>query len=189
MSDAVITIDAAERVTTLNAAAEAMMGMAEADAVGRSCGEVVRSEICGRFREDVYYRLNVVPIIVPHLRDRKGDIPLLISSIPQRLTAKLQCKTGKISPEAMNILMTYDWPGNVRELENALEFALIRKTRDTLLPQVLPPWITGGERRTRGFLKDATKEREREEIVKTLARRRGKVSDVANTLGVGRTTL
>ncbi len=143
----------------------------------------------GRFREDLFYRLNVIPIMISPLRGRKEDIPLLVSFILERLTPKTQRKTWKISPEAMNLLMEYNWPGNVRELENALEFALVRKTGDTLLPQCLPPWINRGEQKACGFLKDITEEREREEIAKKLTECRGRVSNVARVLGVGRTTL
>jgi len=143
----------------------------------------------GGFREDLFYRLNVIPIMVPPLRDRKEDIPLLVGSILEKLTAKAQWKTVKLFPEAMSLLMEYNWPGNVRELENALEFALVRKTGDSLLPQSLPPWIQRAEKSTHGFLKDIAKDSEREEIVKRLAQCRGKVSDVAKALGVGRTTL
>lgn len=143
----------------------------------------------GRFREDLFYRLNVVPIMVPPLRERKEDIPLLVGSVLERLAAKAQSKTVKVSPEAMDLLMEYNWPGNVRELENALEFALLRKTGDTLLPQSLPPWTKISDTRSHGLLRDVTKEREREEIVRKLAQCQGKVSDVAKALGVGRTTL
>lgn len=145
----------------------------------------------GRFREDLFYRLNVVPIMLPPLRERKEDIPLLVSSILERLTAKAQWKALKLSPEAMNLLIEYDWPGNVRELENALEYAVVRTAGDTLLPQSLPPWIKGrSERADRPqFLVNIMGEREREEIIKKVAECQGKVSDAAKALGVGRTTL
>jgi PAS domain S-box-containing protein len=143
----------------------------------------------GRFREDLFYRLNVIPIMVPPLRGRKEDIPLLVSGVLERLLTKTQWRTLKVSPEALNFLIEYDWPGNVRELENALEFALVRQTGDTLLPQSLPPWIKRGEQRAHGFLKEIAEERERDEIVKKLTQCQGKVSAVAKALGVGRTTL
>ncbi len=143
----------------------------------------------GRFREDLFYRLNVVPIMIPPLRERKEDIPLLAISILEKLTPKAQRKAWKIPAAAMDLLMEHNWPGNVRELENALEFALVRNTGDTLLPQCLPPWIKRSEHRPCGFLKDITEEREREEIAKKLTECRGKVSSVARVLGVGRTTL
>ncbi len=146
----------------------------------------------GRFREDLFYRLNVIPITVPPLRERKEDIPLLVSFIIERLAGQGQRKAVSVSPEAMGVLMDYDWPGNVRELENALEFALVRKTGDILLPQFLPPWITEGDEKaddSRQLLRAVVGDREREEIVKKLAQCQGKVSETAKALGVGRTTL
>jgi PAS domain S-box-containing protein len=157
--------------------------------IGASNRDLRKAVEEGRLREDLFYRLNVVPVFVPPLRDRKEDIPLMISSILERLSSKGQCESVKVSPEAIDLLMTYDWPGNVRELENALEFALVRKTGDWLLPQSLPPWIQKGQKTCHGVLKDIAKESEREEIVKRLAQCRGKLSDVAKALGVGRTTL
>jgi two-component system response regulator AtoC len=146
----------------------------------------------GRFREDLFYRLNVIPMLVPPLRERKEDIPLLVNFILERLLTKVQCKPLKVSPEALNFLIEYDWPGNVRELENALEFALVRQSGDTLLPQFLPPWIKAEEQIVDGLrepLKDVVRERERKEIVKKLAECQGKVAVVAKALGVARTTL
>jgi PAS domain S-box-containing protein len=145
----------------------------------------------GRFREDLFYRLNVVPIMVPPLRERKEDISLLVSSILERLIAKAQWKASKVSPEAMNLLIEYDWPGNIRELENAVEYAVIRTAGDTLIPQSLPPWIMGrSERADRPqLLVNIVGQREREEIIKKVAECQGKVSDAAKALGVGRTTL
>jgi PAS domain S-box-containing protein len=146
----------------------------------------------GRFREDLFYRLNVVPIMLSPLRERKEDIPLLLNCILERLLAKVKCEPLKVSPEAMSLLMEYDWPGNVRELENALEYALVRRAGDTLLPQSLPPWIkiegqlVDGPREP---LKDVVRERERAEIVKRLTECQGKVAVVAKALGVARTTL
>jgi transcriptional regulator with PAS, ATPase and Fis domain len=146
----------------------------------------------GQLREDLFYRLNVIPITVPPLRERREDIPLLVNSILDRLAGASQGKTVKVSPEAMGLLREHNWPGNVRELENALEFALVRRVSDTLLPQSLPPWIKREERRADGYmepLKGVVREKEKEEIVKKLAQCQGKVSAVAKALGVGRTTL
>ena len=146
----------------------------------------------GKFREDLFYRLNVVPIVVPPLRERKEDLPLLVSSSLERLAAHAHGKALKVSPEAMNLLMEYGWPGNVRELENALEFARVWTVGDTLLSQSLPPGVR--ERRGKAHdvgsrLVDVMAEREREEIVKKFAEYGGRTSDVAKALGVGRTTL
>ena len=146
----------------------------------------------GSFREDLFYRLNVVPIIVPPLRERKEDIPLLVTAILEKLAAQTQRKRLMVSPGAMRLLIEYDWPGNVRELENALEFAWVRTDGDSLVAQSLPLSITGrgqGADYARRPLVQIVAEREREEIVRKLVECEGKVSNVAKTLGIGRTTL
>jgi two-component system, NtrC family, response regulator PilR len=90
----------------------------------------------GTFREDLYYRLNVIPIAIPALRDRKDDIPLLIDFFLKKLAAAKQLK--KITPEAVRLLMQYRWPGNVRELENTIERMAILTTGDTITPDHVP---------------------------------------------------
>ncbi len=87
----------------------------------------------GTFREDLYYRLNVVPITVPPLRDRKEDIPLLVAHFLEKLGSK-----RKMSKEAMARLVAYGWPGNIRELENTIERAVILGSGDVILPEHLP---------------------------------------------------
>ena len=90
------------------------------------------------FREDLYYRLNVVSLVVPPLRERLEDIPILAEYFVAKFAAKCKVKAKKISPEAMAGLMNYDWPGNVRELENAIERALVLGVSDTIHPEDLP---------------------------------------------------
>jgi two-component system response regulator HydG len=146
----------------------------------------------GRFREDLFYRLHVVPITIPPLRERKEDIPPLVNHTFQKLAAKMQSESLGVSSEAMDVLMQHDWPGNVRELENALQFALVRTGGDTISPQSLPSWIgRGSERAERPGkpLEKIVEERERDEIVKRLVQCQGKLSNVAKALGIGRTTL
>jgi transcriptional regulator with PAS, ATPase and Fis domain len=146
----------------------------------------------GRFREDLFYRLNVIPIAISPLRERKEDIPLLINHIVQKLATRTQRKGVEVSPEAMDLLIDYAWPGNVRELENVLEFALVRTGGDTISPESLPPWMGEGRERVEGPKKPLAKiveEREQEEIVRKLVQCQGKVSEAAKALGVGRTTL
>ena len=146
----------------------------------------------GRIREDLFYRLNVVPIVIPPLRERKEDIPLLVSSILEKAVAQGRHPPLRVSGEAIDLLMGYDWPGNVRELENAVEFARVWTAGGTIFPESLPPSIRGGGERAQDVRKPLVHvmaEREREEIVKKIAACQGKVSDVAKALGVGRTTL
>jgi len=92
----------------------------------------------GRFREDLYYRLNVIPIFIPPLRDRKEDIPLLIDHFIKKFCKENNKPTMRISEKAMELCMNYEWPGNVRELENAMENAVVLGEGDVILPEFLP---------------------------------------------------
>jgi two-component system response regulator HydG len=99
----------------------------------------LRSRIAaGRFREDLYYRLNVVPISLPALRERRDDIPLLAYHFLKKYAARSGSNVRKISPEAMRLLHSYRWPGNVRELENAIEHAVVFCRDDTMVAGDLP---------------------------------------------------
>ena len=99
----------------------------------------LRSRIAaGRFREDLFYRLNVVPISLPALRERREDIPLLAYHFLQKYAARSSSQVKKISPEAMRLLSTHHWQGNVRELENAIEHAVVFCRDDTMTPAELP---------------------------------------------------
>ncbi|MDY6863131.1 MAG: sigma-54 dependent transcriptional regulator [Thermodesulfobacteriota bacterium] len=94
----------------------------------------------GSFREDLFYRINVVPIFIPQLRKRKDDIPLLVDHF-LNVMVKEEGKKMDISPKAMEILMDYDWPGNVRELENIIERMAILIKKEVVLPEDLPSYI------------------------------------------------
>ncbi len=93
----------------------------------------------GRFREDLYYRLNVIEITLPPLRERKGDIEGLARIFIEKYAKKFGKKIKGISKEALSALMDYDWPGNIRELENVIERAVILEESDTIGPSSLPP--------------------------------------------------
>jgi PAS domain S-box-containing protein len=98
----------------------------------------------GRFREDLFYRLNVMPIEVPPLRRRREDIPLLVTHFIDRFNERTGRRIGHIDDAALGQLMDYGWPGNVRELENAIEHAFVRCRGDVLLPECLPVFQTVG---------------------------------------------
>jgi len=98
-----------------------------------------------RFREDLFYRINVFPIILPPLRDRKEDIPLLVAHFIHKLNRKNKKDISEISRPALDVLMSHNWPGNVRELENAVERAVIMCPKGMILPRHLPLNLVKGE--------------------------------------------
>ncbi|MCC6748603.1 MAG: sigma-54-dependent Fis family transcriptional regulator [Deltaproteobacteria bacterium] len=95
----------------------------------------------GRFREDLFYRLNVLPVTLPPLRERLEDVPLLVEHFIRRTNARLGTRIEGIAPEAMKVLLGYSWPGNVRELENTIEHAVVLAEHAVLGPETLPPKI------------------------------------------------
>ncbi len=145
----------------------------------------------GRFREDLYYRLNVIEITLPPLRDRRDDIPLLIKHFAVRAAQAQNAAESSVSNEAMSILGNYDWPGNIRELENVIERAVILSSGEILadsLPQKLRKQASGGTGR-RASIHPTLEDVERNYILETL----GSVSDdkvqAAEILGIDLSTL
>ena len=156
----------------------------------------------GEFREDLYWRINVVNINLPPLRDRKEDLPLLIDHFLDHFNKELGLTVKTIGRDARALLLAYDWPGNVRELENTLCRAMILCECTTLSPQDLPPRIRGESEATESLpggdqgqvrLSDAvsqmTERVERTLIVSRLAQLRGNRTATAQSLGVSRKTL
>ncbi len=143
------------------------------------------------FREDLYYRLNVVPIHIPPLRERKEDIPLLVRHFLKKYNKKRKIPVVGIEPDAMKLLINYDWPGNVRELENAIERALILEDGDRLLPRSFP-WFGERERverMTSSHKVYTLSEMEKQHIERVLRETGGHRSRTANLLGIDRKTL
>ena len=143
------------------------------------------------FREDLYYRLNVVPIHLPPLRDRKEDIPLLVNHFLKRYNKKREVPVTKVEPETMKILMSYEWPGNVRELENGIERALILEDGDTLLPRCFPWLVEKGQMRvpTGNGKIYRLEELEKQHIGRVLGETKGHRGKTAHLLGIDRKTL
>lgn len=109
----------------------------------------LRREVAeGRFREDLYFRLNVLEIRIPPLRERIDDLPLLVAHLLEKLGRKNRKKMREVSPQFLEALQGYPWPGNVRELENALERALVLSRTDSLSPADLPPQVIAGKAHT-----------------------------------------
>jgi len=165
----------------------------------------------GRFREDLYYRLRVVPIEIPPLRERREDIEPLARALLDRV-ARRERRAVRLSPNALRMLQAYSWPGNVRELENAIEYAVAVARGQTLLPEDFPPEIrasagpdagprasatdtpgTGaappGAATQTGTPPDDPRGLERERIRRALEAARWRRQEAARRLGISRTTL
>jgi len=141
----------------------------------------------GNFREDLYYRINVVPIYIPPLRKRKNDIPLLIDHFFSRIVTDGRQDYPEISDDAVSLLMDYHWPGNVRELENAIQFAIVKCRGRMILPKDLPMELrdSKGPVYKRGSSKKLDVNTVKDAFVKT----GGNKAKAARLLGVGRATL
>ena len=145
----------------------------------------------GSFREDLFYRLNVIQVTLPPLRDRREDIPALAEHFLARAAAKLG-RTLRLSPAALERMLRYPWPGNVRELENAIERAAILSRSETVEPDDLPPHVSAGLQLgpSPALPRQVTlAEAERAHILTTLERFGRNHSGAAEALGIGRTTL
>ncbi len=141
----------------------------------------------GRFREDLYYRLSVIPIFIPPLRERKTDIPLLANHFMQEAAMKHGQSPFRIAKEALALLMDYSWPGNVRELQNAIQFAFVKSNGRLLAVDDLPMEIKGLiENLPR---KGPVRKLEVRTVRSALKKAGGNKSRAARLLGVGRATL
>lgn len=155
----------------------------------------------GKFREDLFYRLNVVTVEVPPLRERHEDIPLLAQHFMKRFATRNRKTVKGFTPQAMDLLIKHDWPGNVRELENAVERSVILLTGDYITDRELPLSITQNsednlreavtlERAGIGLAGSQSLETiEKEAILATLSETNGNKSETARRLGINRKTL
>jgi len=157
----------------------------------------------GEFREDLYHRINVVNILIPPLRERRGDIPLLADHFLRRYTRENEKPIEGVNDDALAKLVAYEWPGNVRELENAIERAVVLTRGEELTPEDFPPEISGQQPaannnaafdfrpdgRTIVPLKKALEGPEKEIIAATLASVNWNRQKAARLLDINRTTL
>lgn len=154
--------------------------------------DIARDVIEGRFREDLYYRLNVVQIYIPPLRERKPDIPLLYAHFLTMFKEEMGLPHLRISQEAEERILDYDWPGNVRELRNAIERAVVMGNGEEVLPEDLP--IRSLRKTYSGVepglsLREAEDKFKKEFIVTTLKHTSGNRSKAAKIMGIQRTYL
>jgi transcriptional regulator with GAF, ATPase, and Fis domain len=141
----------------------------------------------GRFRQDLYYRLAVLKITMPTLRDRKDDIPMLVRHFVQKHAKRCKVKVRPVSREALACMVNYDWPGNVRELENAIERALVLGSSDMILPEDLPESLLEGTpppEMTEAKYHAALKELKKQLILDAVEQTRGSYAEAARILGV-----
>ena len=160
-------------------------------ATNRSLREEVAA---GRFREDLFFRLSVLEIPIPPLRDRLEDLPALASHLLRKLGRKNNKEIRNVSPAFMEALAAYAWPGNVRELENVLERALILCRTDSLTPDLLPPQIMTpaacpGAAAPASAPAPSLEQAERDALVAALSRHGGHRERTAESLGLSRRTL
>ncbi len=140
----------------------------------------------GSFREDLYYRLNVFTILVPPLRERKSDIPAIADYFVRKYARAMGKEVHSISPDAMDLLISYDWPGNVRELENAIERAMVVGKTSSILPGELPIHLKDRTRTPAGGSLAAL---ENEYIRQVLEENKWNISRSAEILQIDRATL
>ena len=154
----------------------------------------------GKFREDLYYRLNVIPVVIPPLRERADDIPLLMDHFLSHFNKTKKRDIKGFSPAAMDILISYPWPGNIRELENLVERLIILKGNGTICPDDLPEKFISHTLNNEGALhitlpetgvnlKDVVEEFENNLILQAMQKAQGVKNKAAQLLSLNRTTL
>ncbi len=149
----------------------------------------------GRFREDFFYRINVIPIYMPPVRERSGDIPLLAESFFSRLLLKTGKHIKGISSKTMDLLLAYDWPGNVRELRSTFEYAFVTCRTESIQPEDLPPAVQSGLMESvlpaseSAVPREKREIRQKKELLEALNVAAGNRERAAEILGVSRVTV
>ena len=145
----------------------------------------------GRFREDLFYRLHIIPVELPPLRDRKSDIPLIVEHFVDKLAKRTRSDVNGVAADAMAALRAYNWPGNVRELENVIEHAMVFAEGSLIRLGDLPPVVSGvqpgdalqlpdGDR----SLPEILEELERQLILRAFKKAEGVKTETARLLGI-----
>ena len=157
-------------------------------ATNRNLEEAIKS---GTFRQDLYYRLNVISLTLPSLRDRREDIPLLANYFVAKYSKKCKRLVSGISPEARACLVAYDWPGNVRELENAIERAVVLGNTEYLMPEDLPESLlaTAADVQNNSNYHEAVNEMKKKIILRAIEQANGNYTEAAKLLGIHSTNL
>jgi len=141
----------------------------------------------GQFREDLFYRIHVIPIHLPPLRERKEDIPLLVKHFLNKFSQQMKKEVKGVAPMAMQRLMLYDWPGNVRELENTIEYTVAMSQQDVITEDLILQTKILVPQGSLKPIKDARDEFERKYLIQLLELCEGNVSKAANLAGKHRT--
>ena len=153
--------------------------------VGATARELDREVAAGRFRDDLYYRLNVVHLKIPPLRARSEDLPALVEHFISSFNLRFDKRVSGLEPEALRLLMAYDWPGNVRELENVVERAMLLAEGNILRSQDLPEFRARVARESQDLsIKSRSATLERSLIQQALARTEGNRSQAAKLLEI-----
>lgn len=189
------------KVRRIGAGEEVPVDVRVIAATNRNLEKLIKT---GQFREDLYYRLNVIPLIIPPLRDRKDDIPILTREFIKKLSYKMNKRVEDISDEAMKKLVNYDWPGNIRELGNVIERAvnlcsgtlitpehLLLEKEELIVPkEQKAQTVEFGKKQTPPpkKLRELVAETERKAIIDAL-QRRGSIRQAAKALGVSHATV
>ena len=153
-------------------------------ATNRNLEEMIKEN---KFREDFYYRINVFPIYVPALRERRADIPILVDHFIDKLNRINGTTVKRITSGALDLLMMYHWPGNIRELENVIERAMVLSTDNVIRSYTLPPTLqtaASSGTSSKGTLNNVLEKVEKQMILDTLIATRGNSAKAAQTLGI-----
>lgn len=141
----------------------------------------------GDFREDLFYRINVFPLFIPTLRDRRNDIPLLVDHFIEKFNVRNGTTIKRITTSSINMLMVYSWPGNIRELENLIERACILSQDNVIHSYQLPPTLQTAESSqtgSTGGLEYVVEKIERQLIIEALVAHKGNITRAAKELKI-----